>query len=113
MPFLHSLRCEVKAASDYLSGHKLYVRLSAYYAGRKRPLFGHLASILSFQEDDSLKTTTRSFSSEPTCLMFDGAILRCDGLSGVEKPRRECADDAGEVGIGVDVEKWGASFDPR
>ena len=39
--------------------------------------------------------------------MFDGAILRCDGVSFHERTRRECRDASGEVCIGVSVKQRG------
>ena len=106
-PFLHILRFEDKAAAEYLTGPKLHVGLNEYYEERRRPLYGHLEDIISFQEDDALKTTMRSFTSDPTCLMFDGDILRCDDISCLDRTRRERRADAGGVGLGVAAQQRG------
>ena len=50
VPLLHLRMMEIMRAALFLAGHRRYKHLSGYYKDREMPLYGHLASILSFEE---------------------------------------------------------------
>ena len=106
VPFLHQLRIEVMKAAKYLAGHRFYAHLGVFYKDRKRPLYGHLAAILSFEEEKSLKWIVAGLKRDPVCLVHDGAVFPCDSMDSLLSIRMDCARVGRELGVGISVKQW-------
>ena len=51
VPFLHTIRTEVRQAATYLCPHRARDHLGKHYAHRARPIFEYLSAIISSEED--------------------------------------------------------------
>ena len=105
VPMIHALRMEIKRAALFLAGDMFCKHLWVYYEDRKRALYGHLASILSFEEEKGAPTIHRPLKRDPMCVIRDGAVSSCPAAESLIGIKRECGQIGRELGIGISLKQ--------